>query len=532
MQHLYLKTTLLLLLTLLLSSCADDNFYQQDALVQPGEYDLPPAGADSVWVVAGRHYDRNWLHRLFWGNHHRDSWTTPVQLPVFDLSRVKGGMKVVKKGGGFQTSSFQLQDSLGRIYAFRSIDKNPVQVLAKFWQPTFVTNILRDQISSANPYGALIIPDLAEAAGVFHSSPALYYVPKSDTAFGVYAEAVQGKVYMLEEKFDGMADTLRIFGNVAGFADSEDALRDRYETNTHHFDQKAFARARLLDVLVGDWDRHKGQWDWAVYAEGTDTIYKPIPKDRDQVFLKMKDGAIPAIATSKLMARKFNSFGPKIKDVKALMINARFIDERLIHELTREEWVAIAKDMQEKLTDVVIEKAVHNLPPPIYTLKGADVIQNLKNRRDQLPEVAAEMYEILASEVTIAGTDQPDIFRVRRLDDDRTEVTLSRPAQNGTPGKVLYQRTFFRKETEKITLHGLSGGDVFLVEGDVAEGILVEVYGGLGEDEITDKSTVEGWRKMTHIYDTERGNEIDFGTEAKDLTTRDVRVHAYDREGN
>lgn len=532
MQHLYLKTTLLLLLTLLLSSCADDNFYQQDALVQPGEYDLPPASADSVWVVAGHHYDSNWMHRLFWGNHHRDSWATPVKLPVFDLSRVHGGMKVVKKGGGFQTSSFQLQDSLGRIYAFRSIDKDPVQVLAKFWRPTFVTNILRDQISSANPYGALIIPGLAEAAGVYHSSPTLYYVPKNDTSFGEYAKAVQGKVYMLEEKFDGMADTLRMFGNVTGFADSEDALRHRYETNTHHFDQKAFARARLLDVLVGDWDRHKGQWDWAVYAEGTDTIYKPIPKDRDQVFLKMNDGAIPAIATSKLMARKFNSFGPKIKDVKALMINARFIDERLLHELTREEWVAIAKDMQEKLTDEVIEKAVHSLPPPIYTLNGAEVIQNLKNRRDQLPKLAEKMYEILASEVSVAGTDLPDIFRVRRLDDDRTEVTLSRPAQNSITERVLYQRTFSRKETEKITLQGLSGDDQFLIEGDVADGILIEVYGGLGEDVITDRSTVKGWRKMTHIYDTERGNEIDFGTEAKDLTTRDVRVHAYDREGN
>ncbi|EJF09895.1 hypothetical protein [Pontibacter sp. BAB1700] len=142
------------------------------------------------------------------------------------------------------------------------------------------------------------------------------------------------------------------------------------------------------------------------------------------------------------------------------------------------------------------------------------------------------MYGILARHVTIAGTDQRDKFIVKRLDDDRTEVILIRPTQNGIPEKVLYQRIFFRKETEKITLHGLSGDDEFLLEGDVAEGILVDVYGGLGEDEITDRSSVKGWRKMTHIYDTERGNEIEFGTEAKDRTTRDVRVHAYDREGN
>ena len=27
-------------------------------------------------------------------------------------------------------------------------------------------------------------------------------------------------------------------------------------------DQQEFARARLFDMLVGDWDRHEGQWRW------------------------------------------------------------------------------------------------------------------------------------------------------------------------------------------------------------------------------------------------------------------------------
>ncbi|MBD1395999.1 hypothetical protein H9Q13_02380 [Pontibacter sp. JH31] len=531
MQLFYYRNILILALTILLGSCADNDFYQKDALVQPGELDVAPAGPDSVWVITGRHYERNWFHRLFWGRHNRDIWTTPVKLPVFNLSRVNGGMEVVKKGGGFQTSSFHLQDSLGRLYAFRSIDKDPVLVLAKFWRPTFVTNILRDQTSSANPYGAVVVPVLAEAAGVFHTSPKLYYVPAHDTSFGEYASSVQGKVYMLEEKFEELADTLPMFGNLSGFEDSDDALRKRYEYNTHHFNQHSFARARLLDILIGDWDRHKGQWDWAVYKDGAETRYEPIPKDRDQVFLKMNDGAIPFLATSKLMARKFNTFGPKVKDVKALMINARFIDERLLHELTREDWQKIAKELQSNLTDAVIERAVRSLPKTVYTLVGADMTQNLKRRRDQLPEVAEKMYEILAKEITIAGTDQEDIFQVRRLDDKRTEVTLTRPASGAIPERLLYRRIFLTSETEEITLHGLNGDDVFLLEGEVGEGLLVKVYGGLGSDEIIDRSSVKGWRRYTHIYDTERGNDIEFG-KAKDYTTRDVRVHAYDREGN
>lgn len=531
MQLVNYKTAILLALTLLLSGCADDDFFQKDALVDAPEQGIATA-PDSVWVVAGRHYERGWLHRLFWGRHNRDIWTTPVQLPVFDLYTVNGGMKVIKKAGGYQTSSFQLQDSLGRIYAFRSIDKDPVLVLAKFWRPTFVTNILRDQTSAANPYGALVVPVLAEAAGVYHTNPQYYYIPSQDTSFGSYAGAVQGKVYMLEEKFKNPKDYAAAFGKAVGFGDSDEALRNRYETNTHHFDQKAFARARLLDVLVGDWDRHKGQWDWAVFSKGTETWYEPIPKDRDQVFLKMNDGAIPFIATSKLMARKLYSFGSRISDVKALMINAEFIDDRLLHELSRKEWQQVAQELQHNLRDDVIARAVRQFPKPVYTLIGAEIEQSLQNRRDQLPELAEQMYAILAEEVTIAGTDQKDIFLVRRLDDTRTEVTVTRPARGKVPEKVLYRRLFFTAETKKITLHGLREEDEFTLEGNVGYGILIEVYGGLGADIITDKSSVKGRRKRTHIYDTERGNEIDFGTEAKDFTTRDVRVHAYDQEGN
>ncbi|MHC2992932.1 hypothetical protein OB13_15575 [Pontibacter sp. HJ8] len=520
-----------MVLTLLLSGCADDDFFQKDALVDAPEQGIAPA-PDSVWVVAGRHYERGWLHRLFWGRHNRDIWTTPVQLPVFDLTTVNGGMKVIKKSGGYQTSSFQLQDSLGRIYAFRSIDKDPVLVLAKFWRPTFVTNILRDQTSAANPYGALVVPVLAEAAGVYHTNPRYYYVPSDDTSFGSYAGEVQGKVYLLEEKFKAPKDHAAAFGKATGFADSDEALRNRYETNTHHFDQKAFARARLLDVLVGDWDRHKGQWDWAVFSKGTETWYEPIPKDRDQVFLKMNDGAIPFLATSKLLARKLYSFGNKVGDVKALMINAKFIDERLLSKLSKSDWVQIAQALQQNLTDAVLAKAVRQFPQPVFTLKGAEIEQSLKNRRDQLPELAEQMYAVLAEEVTIAGTDQKDIFRVRRLDDNRTEVTVTRPALEQVPEKVLYRRLFFTAETKKITLHGLREEDEYTIEGHVDDGILIEVYGGMGADSITDKSSVKGLRKCTRIYDTERGNEIDFGTEAKDHTTRDVRVHAYDQEGN
>jgi hypothetical protein len=520
----------LLLVSILLSGCADPDFFQKDALVNKKDLENDLI-ADSVWVVAGKHYNRSGFHRFFWGNHNRKIWNTPVKAQVFQLHKVKGGLKIDKLGGGFQTTSFELKDSLGRQYAFRSVDKDPVHVLSKFWQKTFVTNVVRDQTSASNPYGALIVPVLAEAVGVYHTNPELYYVSGTDTSFGEHASLVQGKLFLLEEKFKKAKDLTPHFNNTTNFANSKEALQNRFKSNTYHFDQQAFARARLLDILIGDWDRHEGQWDWAVTKNLASIIYYPIPKDRDQVFIKMNDGLIPAIATSKLLARKFETFSDKISDLKALMINSEFIDARLLNELTRVEFIKIAKDMQLQLTDKVIEQAVRALPATVYKEIGRDIIVNLKRRREQLPATANKMYAILAKEVTIVGSDQKEIFKVTRLDDDRTEVTVMRPSEEKEPENTLYHRVFNRHETELIILHGLAGDDAFLITGKVNKGIKIKVYGGLGEDDITDKSSVSGWKKHTEIYDTERGNNLVLGAEAADKTTKDVRVHAYDREG-
>ncbi|WP_242919387.1 hypothetical protein [Pontibacter liquoris] len=523
----------LLLLSMLLGSCADADFFQKDARATPAERGgQAPAGPDSAWVVAGRHYDRNSLFRLLWGNHNRNLWATPVKLPVFRLHQVKGGLRVEEKGGGFQTTSFHLLDAEGRAYTFRSLDKDPAEVVSAFWRRTFVTNVLRDQTSAANPFGALVVPVLAEAAGVRHTNPALYYVSATDTSFGEYAPLVQGKLFLLEEKYKSPADLTPAFAPATDFADSEEALRLRFNTNTHHFDQQAFARARLLDVLLGDWDRHKGQWNWAVVQQGTDTMYEPIPVDRDQVFFQMHDGLIPVIATSKLLARKLHSFGPEVDDVAAYMINARFIDDRLLNELQERDWIAISRQLQVQLTDAVLAKALHQLPPPIYTLIGPQLLENLQKRRDALVEVAATMYALLAEEVTIPGSDQEEIFHIRRLSNDRTEVTVRRKATDQRPNAQLYHRIFKGNETRQLTLHGLAGDDEFVIEGQVDNAIPLAVYGGLGEDKIIDRSSVAGWKKMTSVYDTERGTEIIPGPETRVLTTRDVRVHAYDREGN
>ena len=116
-------------------------------------------------------------------------------------------------------------------------------------------------------------------------------------------------------------------------------------------DQDKVVRARLFDILLGDWDRHIGQWKWARFQPNGKTIWKPIPRDRDQAFVKFDDGVIPWVASRGFALRLLQSFNEEIDDLKGLNYQARFLDRRLTSELTEEDWVDIARDVKSRLTD-------------------------------------------------------------------------------------------------------------------------------------------------------------------------------------
>src|SRR5690606_19390978 len=135
--------------------------------------------------------------------HYRELWATPVQLPVFKMHEAQGGLTPVSMGGGFQTTSLTLKTDSGQIFVLRSLDKNPQKTLPPALRNTFLVNIIRDQTSAANPFAPLVLPRLSQAAGVFHTNPKFYYVSENDSSMGEHATRVNGKVMMLEEKYEG-----------------------------------------------------------------------------------------------------------------------------------------------------------------------------------------------------------------------------------------------------------------------------------------------------------------------------------------
>ena len=137
----------------------------------------------------------------------------------------------------------------------------------------------------SHPYSALGVPLMAQAAGIPHTYPQYLWVPKQpslDSLNKKYGD----KLYLFEQRPAGDWSNADNLGNFKKFIGSDELLDKMYRDNGVQVDQLAFAKARLFDMLTGDWDRHWDQWKWGMIEKGDQKIYEPIPTDRDQAFFK------------------------------------------------------------------------------------------------------------------------------------------------------------------------------------------------------------------------------------------------------
>ncbi len=484
-------------------------------------------GADSVVVSITDQYKMGGFGRWFYGNNYRNAWSTSVSLRVFDLSEEKGGLKIVQQGGGGQTRSLRLEAVDGKQYVLRSVNKYPERNLPAVIASPLVVEVVSDQTSASHPFGALAVAELAEAAGVYHTNPEIVYVP-DDPRLGEYRDYIGGSVALFEERPDDDWSEADHFGRSEDIESTAKLLEELREDNDNQADGAAYLRARLLDIVIGDWDRHEDNWRWASFDQEKGRRFEPIPRDRDQVFY-VGDGVLHHIAAQNFILPTFQGFRHRIRNVGTWSGQSQGLDRVLLNELTLADWRGEAQRLQQRLTDEVITRAVHQMPREIIAQSGEEIIQKLQARRNELPQYAEEYYAFLARRVNIVGSDKHERFLVTRLDDRQTRVTVEKIKHDGEPtGKVIYQRTFSRAETQELRLFGLGGKDYFEVTGDVRRSIKIRMVGGPDVDHMADQSRVRGWGKKTKVYDTAEDTWLRLGTEGRNHTVHhDTTVNQY-----
>lgn len=411
-------------------------------------------------VIAGKEYKRSSYHNFFSGWHYRREWATPVRVNNFYLDTAKGGLTVTKEGGSRQSRGLRMQNEKGKEYVLRSIDKDFGNGLPEIFHGTFISRIAKDQASIGHPFAAITIFPMIQATGIYHTNPTIVFVPEQ-TALGEFNKKYGNQLYLFEERPDSSQQDMASFGYAKNVIGTEKLYEHIYGDNDDHVDQKAFAKARLFDMFIGDWGRHADQWRWAQFKNEKETIYKPIPRDRDQAYV-LFDGFYPWIGTHLIGGTFLENFDGHLDNVANFNQPGRPLDRYFLNELSEEEWITIAKELQVSLTDSVIEFGIHQMPTDIFALSGETIISKLKSRRNELDQYARSYYKLLARSVIVTGSQKKEKFIIKPTDNNNVNISIYKINKDEEiSNKPYYSRIFKTNETKSIKLYGLEGKDQF-----------------------------------------------------------------------
>jgi hypothetical protein len=417
------------------------------------------AGTDSVTVAAGDHYAAGGLHRFFFGGFYRDLWTASLPVEVLDLGTVGGGLTPVSVGGGFQTKSIWFRGADGFMYGFRSVDKDP-SVLPPELEGTILEDIVKDQTSAQHPAAPAVVAPLLDAVGTPHTEPRLVILP-DDARLGEHRERFAGTLGFFERRATIEPDA-GAFDDAVEILDADEFEARVREDPRNVLDLERFLAARLFDYWIGDWDRHRGQWTFLRHPADTGTVieWTPVPEDRDQAFVRF-DGVLLWLARQ--YVPQLLNFGDRMPPAWAFVWNGRDLDRHFLVKLEWSVWDSVATDLQERLTDSIIDQAVLRLPPEYVLIDGARMARALKARRQQLHDKARDYYRLLAKQVDVRGSDAAETFAIERVEDGSSLLAVLRGS--GTSGDTLWHRRFGAGETKELRLHVGGGGDRVEVRG-------------------------------------------------------------------
>ncbi|MGC4101510.1 BamA/TamA family outer membrane protein [Ferruginibacter sp.] len=406
---------------------------------------------DSALVQANASYDKvSGLHRWMFGNNYRKEWAAKVKLPVIKLSTIKGGLTPLQRGGGHQSMSLRLQDSTGKEWVLRSVNKYPEVLLPEALRETFAKDIITDAMSAQHPYSALTVPVLADAAGVPHSNPIIGLVAP-DKQLGIYQKDFMNTVCLLEEREPlGKSDN------------SPKMYKELLKDNDNSLDSTLLLKAKLLDLLLGDWDRHEDQWRWAYEKDGKGKKYLAVPRDRDQVYHIM-DGVLPSFINRPWVLPLLHDFDGKIKQVNAFFTESDSMSRRLLNQFSYEQWMAVTNEFVSKITDDVLEKAIAKLPPVNGPNSTAKILQQLKQRRSNIPAAMSKYYHFINKIVDIQTTDKNEMITITDAPNKGLEIVIRKINKDGKIKEQLYRRVFDPSITKEIRLYVHEGDDSVIV---------------------------------------------------------------------
>ena len=428
---------------------------------------IKPITKDSITIKIYPEYDKvSKTHRFLFGENYRKEYALETKVPVIHISEIKGGLMPIRRGGGFQSHSLRMVDKQGKEWVLRSVEKYPESLLPENLRETFVKDILKDNMSAQHPFSALIVPTIAEAVGVPHSQPVIGWI-SPDANLGKYASLFENTLCLIEERepLGKSENTIKTFKKLVA-------------DNDNTYDGPAMLRAKALDALIGDWDRHSDQWRWKGEKDGKKTTYRPVPRDRDQVFY-LTQGVVPRYVQGSTFLPMIQGYERNIADINWFVWESRGIDTRFLSQLTEKEWMDIIHEFCAAATDEVFEKALRKLPEPGYSLRHDQLLAQLKLRRETMPAMMNKYYHFLNKTIDILASNKNELINISDTAGKGLTVTIHKLSKERKVKEQMFKKTFDPAVTKEIRIYTKAGNDSLILNNKATD-IGLRIVGGAG----------------------------------------------------
>ena len=446
--------------------------------------------SDSVVVQAHPAYNKvSGLHKIFFGKNYRKEWAAPVNLPVIKISSFAGGLTPEKLGGGFQSTSLRLEDKQGREYALRTVEKKPDLIIPQPFQGTFLRDIVDDATSAQHPYSALLVAPVANALGVPHASPVIGMIAP-DKNMGMYQRLFDGRVTLLEER--------EPLGKSDNFVKMQKNLKD---DNDNRYDAVNFLRARMIDLLFADWDRHGDQWRFHnQHDKGDDKYYIAVPRDRDMV-LNLTQGVLPVLIKRLFLFPHVRGFSSNIMGGSNFYLyKSSFLNSYPSSQLNYGTYTKIANGFKTAVTDSVLEKSVKALPEAIYTMSHDHLLKDLLERRDKMPQAMDKYYRFSNQIADIQTSDKNEFIDIQDTAGNAIKIMVRKINKNGELKDTIMSKSYPASVTREVRLYIHKGDDSVVINN--TSSVKLRIIGGKGHKAY---NIVES-RKKIKLYDREEEN--------------------------
>lgn len=447
------------------------------------------------------------IYKWFWGDHYRQIYSRKINAPVLFLDDIDPSLKALRAGGGSQSRTLRLINDDEHEYNIRELRKSALRFIqtsikdhyvVDYMRNTIAEDIIQDFYTTAHPYAPFAVGSLLDEINISHANPKIYYVPKQKN-LGRFNHTYGNKLYMFEEHVGDENKSFDTFGNADDIISTKDLYLEIQDDKDVKVDEDLFIRARLFDMLIGDWDRHSDQWRWALHEQNDGTkLYKPIPRDRDQTFPKYDGPLISVLKLGIPLLRKMQTYKPEIKNIKWLNYSGHILDQSLITHSTWKNWEEQAKLIQNKISDEAIEKAFNNLHPDIQDESIEHIKSVLKQRRENLMHIAKDYYKFFRKHDIITATNEDNIIEIERQKDGITQIKIFEDDE------LIFDKKYNKKETKEIWLYSLDGDDEITISGKGNKLIPLKIMGGEEHDiynfENPKKAKVYDYKSKDNTY--------------------------------